>query len=353
MKRAARANIVLTAVAVVVVCGGMLRADSVTSGERTWNGAKIQQIQDSKLRFTDQNGAQQAVLIPTVTRLQVDLREDLNRAEDLRAQGKSEEAAKAYEAALRTENRNDLASIIRWRLMDIYGKNGQLDRAVEMYVELAKQPDFLMVVKDWRPGNVAGARQKARDSAVAMLDDALRQTRIGLASEYIRQVREFIVSGKAGLDTQAAAASASEVAGEGPASQGEQGTWRTQVLRMLRRGEYSKALESANKVLAAETMMREQLEDALFVRGVALWGVAKDRDRQLQAGWALARVLVEFPQSEYVPECQYYLGLVHAGLGRPDLAKELLQQAQRSPAAAADVKEKAKKAYLDLVVKPN
>lgn len=348
--RTAYLHVFWVVAAVLAGAGTCALADSVTSGERQWSGAKIQQIQDGKLRFTDQNGAQQAVLLLTVTRLQVDLREELNRAEDLRGQGKPEEAVKAYEAALRTENRNDLAGVIRWRLMDLCGRNGQLDRAVEMFVDLAKQPDFLMVVKDWRPFNVAGVRPKVRDAAVAMLDEALRQSRMGLASEYIRQVREFVVAGGAGQAASEPASSTAQAPAEG-AAESEQGTWRTRSLRMIKRGEYSKALESADKALASEVMPREQLEDALFVRGVALWNVAKDRNRQLQAGWALARVLIEFPGSEYVPECQYCLGLVHAGLGRQDMAMQFLQEAQRNPAASADVKERAKKAYLDIVVK--
>lgn len=348
MNRIMRLYIVSITAAVLLASAAGVLADSVTSGERQWNGAKVQQIQDGRLRFTDQNGAQQAVLLTTVTKLQVDLRDELNQAEDLRIQGKIDEAAKAYEAALRTENRNDLAGIIRWRLMDIYGRNGQLDRSIEMYVELARQPDFLMVVKDWRPANVTAARSKIRDAAVAMLDDALRQTRMGLASEYIRQTRDYIVAGAA---AQQAATTGQAAASEKTPAEGEELTWRTGASRMLKRGQFSQALEAADKLLAAETLPRDQLEDALYVRGVALWNVAKDRDRQLQAGWALARVLIEFPSSEYTPECQYYLGLVHDGLGRPDMAKDLLQAVQRNPAASADVKDRAKKAYLDIAVK--
>ncbi len=85
------------------------------------------------------------------------------------------------------------------------------------------------------------------------------------------------------------------------------------------------------------------------MRGVALWHVAKDRDEQIAGRLVLSRLLVEYPVSTHVPACQYYLGLVHVGLGQPEVAKGLLAAAQRNPGLPAELKERAKKAYLDIV----
>lgn len=353
MKMAMRYKMMLLSLTVAAGLSNDVRADLVAAGDRQWAGAKILQIQDSRLRFTDRNGAQQAVQLLTVTKIQIDLRDELNRAEDLRAEGKFDEATRVYETALRTESRNDLAGLIRWRLMEIYGRTAQLDRAVEMFVDLARQPDFLMVVKEWRPANVAGAKSKVREEALALLDEALRQSRMGLASEYMRQVRDYVAAGGSGQQQPATndAPLLEPPATEAIAALGRANTWRDRALQMIKIGQFNQALEAANKVLAADDLPREQLEDAMFVRGAALWGVAKDRPRQLQAGWALARVLIEFPGSEFTPQCQYYLGLVQISLGRKDLAMQWLQQAQSNPLVTEEVKAQAKKAYLDIVVK--
>ncbi len=158
-------------------------------GQRQWAGVKIQWFQDGKVRFTAADGSQQAVPIPTVTRLQVELRDDLNRAEQLRSEGHLPEAVSAYESALRIENRNDLGSFIRYQLMELYGQGGQLDQAVEMFLDLVKQPDFHGVVKDWRP--TGAAKPKVREAAIVALDEALRQIRTGLASESVSQSARF------------------------------------------------------------------------------------------------------------------------------------------------------------------
>jgi len=342
----------ISALAILFLAGlsSHAHADAVVGGERQWTGAKIQQIQDGRLWFTDQNGARQAVLLTTVQKLQVDLREELNLAEDLRSRGQGEEAVRAYEAALRTESRSDLADLIRWRLMDLYGRSGQLDRAVEMFVDLIKRPDFQQVAKDWRPANLAAVRPKLRDSAIAILDSSLRQIRTGLASEYVRQLRDHIAAGGATQpDGGPSAASQTPAIASGPA-RADAGTWIARATGWLKQGEYDRARQAADQLLASQVLPRNQLEDALYVRAVASWHLAKDQDRLLQAGWALSRLIIEFPGSQYYPECQYYLGLVHQRMGRAELARRSFQQAQAHPETSAEIKERARKAYLDIVV---
>jgi tetratricopeptide (TPR) repeat protein len=343
-------------------------ADSLVVGQRQWPNVKIQWVQDGKVRFTAADGSQQAVPIPTVTRLQVDLRDDLNRGEQLRAEGKTAEAMAAYEAALRIESRNDLGGFLRYRLMDLAGRSGQLDRAVEMFRDLVKQPDFHAVVKDWRPQNVAAVRPKVREAAIAELEDGLRQIKTGLASESVRELRDFIRA-HAAAPAGAAAGEAPGPGGveapgpggvesvgdvgagtdSGPAGQMAQTAWPG--LAALQRGRYDQALQAADQALAQEGLPRDTLAEALYVRGVALWHLAGDRSRALEAGWALARLLVEFPASPHVPECQYYLGLVHEKLGRTVQARLLLQQALNSAGASADVKERARKALSEMTEK--
>ncbi len=342
---------VLAASVVLAAIAAPSWADTITTADRSWTGAKIQWIQDGLVRFTAANRAQEAVPVLKVDLLQVDLREDLNRAEQLRRQGKVAEAIEAYEAALRQESRPDLGGFIRYRLMGLYDRTGQLDRAVEMYLDLVRQPDFHAVVKDWRPQNVGQTKPKVRAAAVAALAEGLRQIRTGLASEYVRQLREHIE------------AKANEPAGQseattstGPAA-GESG--RDPAMNLAGRarpwldgGQYGKVLDLAGEVLAQAQPPREMLEDALLLRGAALWYRAKDRQTLLQSGWALARLLVEFPGSRHVPECQYYLGLVHQRLGLNDQARQLLDLARQAPVATDGVRQRAQKAYLDLVVEP-
>lgn len=335
-------------------------ADSLLVGQRQWPNAKIQWVQDGKVRFTAADGSQQAVPIATVVRLEVDLRDDLNRGEQLRAEGKTAEAVTAYEAALRTESRNDLGGFLRYRLMDLYGRSGQLDRAVEMFLDLVKQPDFYVVAKDWRPQNVAAVRPKVREAAIMQLEDGLRQIKTGLASESVRQLRDFIQASAAGSAAEmqgTAPSGAPRTGGQSPAGAGgaadvggveepAQTPWPG--LAVLQRGRYEEALRAADRALAQEDLPPDVLADVLYVRGVALWHLAKDRFRVLQAGWALAQLTIEFPTSLHVPECQYYLGLVHDRLGQTGQARQLLQQALQSAGASADVKERARKALAGL-----
>ncbi len=71
----------------------------------------------------------------------------------------------------------------------------------------------------------------------------------------------------------------------------------------------------------------------------------------LQAGWALARLVIEFPGSPHVPECQYYLGLVHGKLGQTAQARQLLQQVVQSAGVSADIKDLARKALAGMTEK--
>jgi tetratricopeptide (TPR) repeat protein len=334
------------------------RADVVVVGQRQWTGAKFQTVQDGRVRFTAGDGTQQAVLIATVSRLEVDLRDDLNRAEQLQSDGKAAEAIPAFEAALRSESRNDLGGFIRYRLMDLYGRSGQLDLAVEMFLDLVKQPDFYVTVKDWRPVNLA-VKPKTKEAALTELADGLRQIRTGLASESVGQLREFLETRKtapAGTVPPASAAAGAKsprsadqpAEPEEPVETGET-TWPG--LRLLQQGQYGQALQAANLALGQQDLSREQLADVLYARGVAQWSVARNPAQVLEAGWALARVLVEFPASRRVPECQYYLGLVHQRMGKTAQARQLLQQARQSPAASADLRNRAEKALRDMAEK--
>lgn len=343
---------------------GGVRADSLLVGQRQWANVKIQWVQDGKVRFTASDGTQQAVPIATVSRLQVDLRDDLNRAEQMQFEGKTAEAVSAYEAALRSESRNDLGGFIRYRLMDLYGRSGQLDLAIEMFLDLVKQPDFYTTVKDWRPASLAAVKPKTREAALTELADGLRQIRTGLASESVGQLRDYIQASKstpAGDAVQApgakpsAATSPRPAAGQedaeetaGPTDTGES-IWPG--VNTLQRGQYDQALQAANQALGQQDLPRDQLADVLYVRGVAQWFVAKNPAQVLQAGWALARVAVEFPASSRVPECQYYLGLVHQRMGRAAEARRLLQQAQQSAGASTDLRDRAKKALRDMADK--
>jgi TolA-binding protein len=131
-----------------------------------------------------------------------------------------------------------------------------------------------------------------------------------------------------------------------PAAEVNESAWPG--IAVLQRGQYDQALQAANQALAQENLPRDVLADALYVRGVAQWHLAKDRSRVLQAGWALSRLLVEFPNNAHAAECLYYLGLVHQKLDQPSQARQLLLQAQQSPGASADVKDRSRKALLDL-----
>lgn len=353
MRRAWRVYIGVGMTVAAMLLPRGVRADSVTAGGRQWTAAKLKWVQDGKLYFSDANGAQQSVAVGTIERLQVDLRDEFNRAEQLRASGRWDEAMGAYDNALRSETDNILPNLIRWRLMDLCGRTGQLDRAVELFVDLVKQPDYQQVVKDWRPPGVAAARPKVKASALATLDDALKSVRTGLASEYVRQLREYIAAGGSSRPSGQPGIAAPSSNGAEPADTtggSYAGTWSSRTIRMIRAKQYAQALEAADRALAAETLPRDLLTDALFVRGVALWHTARGREQRLQAGWALARVLIEFPGSEHVPECLYYLGLVHRELGRPDMARQLLQQAQAASGASEDIRRQARSALANLAV---
>jgi hypothetical protein len=117
--------------------------------------------------------------------------------------------------------------------------------------------------------------------------------------------------------------------------------------KALQAGQYADALRIASGVLVQRDLAREQLAEALYVRGVAQWQLAKDPQRYLQAGWALSRLLVEFPADPRVPECLYCLGLVHQKLGQPGQARQLLRQAMQS-AGSSDLRERARKALQEM-----
>lgn len=352
------------------ILGGTSRADSLLAGGREWAGAKVQWFQDGKVRFSAADGSQQAVPIATVTRLQVDLRDDLNQAEQLRVEGKATEAIAAYEAALRTENRNDLGGFIRYRLMGLYGQTGQLDLAVGMFLDLVKQPDFHAVVKGWRPANVSAVKPKIHESAVASLEEGLRQIRTGLASESVRELRDFIQAARRPAPGQAveaarpqipstlpkarSAASGAATAPKAPAAEDDGiAAYAPELLevgpptRALKAGQYAEALQLANGVLVQPDLSRERLAEALYVRGVAQWQLAKDSRQFLQAGWALSRLLVEFPTDPRAAECLYCLGMVHRRLGQPGPARQLLQQAVQA-GGSEDLRERARKALQDI-----
>ncbi len=115
------------------------------------------------------------------------------------------------------------------------------------------------------------------------------------------------------------------------------------ALKALQARQYSEALTAANGTLMRSDLSREQLAECLYVRGVAEWNLAKDGPGYLQAGWALSRMLVEFPAHPRTAEVLYYLGLVHQRLGQVGQARQLLQQAGQM-AGSQELRERARKA---------
>jgi len=329
--------------AAVSVPAGISWADSIWTQRQRWENCRITWIQDGKLRFQAADRTLQVVPLAAVRRVQVETRDHLNRAEQARLAGRSAEAATAYEAALRSEVRPDLANFIRWRLMHLYGQTGQLDRAVEMYVDLVKQPDFQLLAAKWRPERLEQVRPKVREAALARLRDALRQVRPGLASDAVRRLAEYIQTARTETPSDRPPADRTGAT--------DAGSLAGRAVKALKAGQYLQALRTADAALARKDLPRRMLADVLFVRGVALWHLADDRAKVLQAGWALARLLIELPSSEHAAACRYYLGLVHQRLGRPETARRLLQQVRADPLASEEWKQRAQRALLNIAEK--
>jgi len=291
-----------------------VRGDEVWTSYKKWTACRVKWIRDGKVRFRAADGTWQMVPVSAVERMSLDDRQEFNKAEYLRSSGAATSALPLYEQALRREIRPDIANFIRYRLMLLYDSAGMLDKAVEMFADLLRDPDFQVLAMGWRPHRAAKAKPHLRARAISRLETLLRSMRPGLAREAANEVLRHIASAPANE-------TAKRFAALSPAQR---------PAELLRQGNYAAALQAADAVLSA-SRDRRALADALFVRGVALWHVAQDRPQQLLAAIALARYLVEFPDGPRTAECLYYLALLEEKLGRTGSATMLLNRLLATP----------------------
>lgn len=98
------------------------------------------------------------------------------------------------------------------------------------------------------------------------------------------------------------------------------------VVDLLVAGEFDRAIDAADRALQQSGSVSKNL----YLKGVGHLGKAEqtgDRRDYLDAGLALMRVVIYFPQSRQVGPALVEAGYVHEKIGRPDIARELYDTA--------------------------
>jgi len=99
------------------------------------------------------------------------------------------------------------------------------------------------------------------------------------------------------------------------------------VTQKLSSGNYEQAMALLDKVFSGTP---SRLSMRLYQRGMAQLGLAEatqDRDLYMDAGLSFMRVAIHFPNSTYIGPSTVEAGFVHSKIGRPDLARQLYDEA--------------------------
>lgn len=338
-----KVNLSFPAALLIASLSGSLQADAVKLGSFWIENVSVEHIADLKIYYYNNIGVEFAESVDELHGLKLDQNPHLAAYEQAMSDGDCRLAADALLSADRLSHDPWLHQWILRCLIRVYDKLNQPTQAVETFLELLASdapPAYL------DPGPLESLK-KADDPTRADLRSRLRAAELSSRSDSAKKAIQSLLAqlspssavldlenppppspSGTGLDSPDGI-SASTASGGVIMPRALTADPNDPVTKLLVAGRFAPALAAADRALTSE---QAHVDVRLFQRGLAQSLLAAqqggDRDLYLDAGLSFMRVVTYFPNSDLVGPSLVEAGLVHAQIGRLDIARQLAEKAQ-------------------------
>lgn len=251
-----------------------------------------------------------------------------SQAEKLHRDGKFRSAADQYEKLLASldkessagtaTDRYDRRLLVQCRLLQAHNALGRFDRAVELYIDIVEEMPACL--ETLRPKKLPTADSTFLESAVKHIDEAIaRHSHDGIGRSLT-----------AWRDTWPGIKPRKPVSKPMPIKPSTHQPIRdelTGIRKMVEARRFDAALDRIQSILTPQA--GDSRAELYYWRGRALTGKHVDRNTEnakqdrRRAGLALMRVVIQYPDHSFAPECLYTAGHLCRLAGRHESARRL------------------------------
>ncbi len=325
--------------ACLLAVGSTASADMVDFSGLPLKGVSILDIEDGRIIYVDQGGRERSETVARLKAIGIEGLTDLDKAEQLFKDGNYKAAGTAFMAAKGKARQKWAKTWIDARLVTTYDKAGQPLQAIRAYLSLfnnnvheaflvnsPSQASILHLTKAEDHQAAVKEVDTAIKSARRTVPDALKSLQVLLRDHNPEQAAQTLAAAKAsGQDTtNLVILPKSEITMPRKMIIGT----TDPVTRHLMKGEFKQALTTVDERLNSGEAGR--LYERLYQRGLAQLNLGKQTNDQgmiKSAGLSFMRVVIYNSRGVYAGPAYIEAGHVHDLLGKPQLAKQLYDQA--------------------------
>lgn len=318
------------------------RADTVRVGKIPYSRVRITDARDGKVFFQVTPTVTLAKPAHLATLVELEGKTDFNRAEQLLADGKPEQAVAHYDRAL-SKAGGWVRRLIRYRRLIALDRAGRIQRAGREWLALVDESADAAEVLNLRPSTPAAKGSARNAGAIELLEARAKRPRIDpLLAEQINALL-LVLYEREGRDEDARrmAGRMSEV--RLPEKRLPRGGGRLTAAKVLiDQGEAERALGVIRANLTAGRYSDEDVPAALFLAGKAqqklaeVAGELERRSRIVGAGLDFMRVATFFRSHARAPEALVGAAEMNAALGNSWAASRAYEAVvRRYPDSAA------------------
>lgn len=343
-------------VAVCLALSTPALADSVKLGGFWIQDVTVDSITGGQLLYYSSIGSEFSRPVAELRGLKLSAYPDMATAQDAMDAGDHAAAVQKLLGVLDNAREPWLRQWVLFQLVKAYDGAGDPARAVDYYLRLALRQVPAAYLESPPIDSVQNAEKRARQAVYDQLVAAEGLVSPGAGVEGVAALRNAVgdlepevepgTSTSSGGVPEAAPDPVIELVvepepaavdpidtggGRGSSGRVVLSKWLTasdQATRFLINGQYSETLSEVDKLLARGATGK--LAMRLYQRGVAQMALAKAADNQelyLDAGLSFMGVVTNFPTSSYAGPSMIEAGAVHMAIGRPDIARDLLDRA--------------------------
>lgn len=294
-------------------------ADAVKLSGLWLDGVTVQGLDEGQVLFTTATGVEREASLAEVEGIKLSKFPALAEAMDAIEAGQEKAAIKPLVEVAKNGQPEWVPMYANYVLVGIADRAGDPVQAVGAYLALLRQgADKQQMLPEPPVASVRGASDQVKKSIGQVLAKAGDDPRLQpLIDASVLGASDAPAPAVAAPETQKAKPAAILLpadVGEGPA------------VDLLVAGEFDQAIAAADAALQQSGSISKNL----YLKGMGHLGKAEktgDRQDYLDAGLAMMRVVIYFPQSRQVGPALVEAGYVHQKIDRPDIARELYDTA--------------------------
>lgn len=325
----------LILVCVIVAVAGDAVADTVhTRQAKSYRQIRIVGFARGRIEAVEKKSGKRSFFeFDKIALIRVDKKPLLNQAEKLLALKQYAKAIDAYGIALEKASSRWEKTWIKVRLMRLLAAGNQLDRAIEIYIDLSRTiPGWVLQVAPVG-GKISGDEKQRAKAAAALMRARDRASSPKRREALSRFLERLGYEQRPTLDEQDEQEPVRKTKKTATMDFRRPGLWLDAFAEeKLAAGKYDRLSEAADKLF--KIVHRADLAGILYWQGRVMLADGK-YDR---AALRLLRVAIEFPRSKYAPYALYHTADAMSKRGRTGYAQKVRRELVRRYEAVMDVR---------------